>query len=193
MFYLEKLPRPMRSKILKYRRWQDAERSLLGKALLMQGLEDAGLRRPLTEMKFSNFDKPYFDHSFDFNISHSGDYVICAIHPEGKIGIDVEEVIEVPLEDFDMNFSKREWDDILSGNNQLYNFYSYWTKKEAFLKAIGMGLNVPLIETEVINDRVRWQNKEWFLQEVKLDEKHISYFASEIRQPETTVREIIFT
>ena len=79
-YYLKNLSDSFQNKILKYRNWQDAQRSLLGKALLINGLHKLGLKQySLSSIKFSKLERPYFDDSIDFNISHSGGCVICAI------------------------------------------------------------------------------------------------------------------
>ena len=69
-------------------------------------------------------------------------------------------------------------------------FYKYWTRKEAFLKATGMGLNIPLKEAEVIDNKIIWENKEWFLQEIKLDEGYIAHLSSNISLSRIIVKKI---
>jgi len=191
--YLHQLPGNLQSKILKYRKWQDSQRSLLGKALLLKGLDYLSLSKySLYDLKFTKLERPYFDNFIDFNISHAGEYVICAISLTGKIGVDVEDIQDISIEDFENNFSSKEWEDILKASNKLYSFYEYWTKKEAFLKAIGIGLNVPLNKTEILDNRIIFNNTEWFLNEIKIDERYISHFSSQISVPEVIIRKIDF-
>lgn len=184
--YLKNLPPVFQTKILKYRHWQDAQRSLLGKALLMDGLYSLGLKQYfLKDIKFSNFQKPYFNNLIDFNISHSGEFVVCAICLTGKVGVDIEEIKPVPFDELKMFFSNKECNKIEQAQDSAVSFYRHWTQKEAFLKAIGMGLNVPINEVEILDDKISWCDEEWHLQEIKLDEKYISYLASNI--PFTTI------
>ncbi len=190
---LQQLPSHLQSKVLRYRKWQDAQRSLLGKALLIKGLDYLGLSQySLYNLKFTELERPYFDNYIDFNISHSGEYVICVISLTNKIGVDVEEIQDISIEDFENNFSSKEWEDIMNANNKLYSFYTYWTKKEAFLKAIGMGLNIPLNKTEILNNKIIWNNTEWFLNEIKIDERYISYSSTQIAAPEVIIQKIDF-
>ena len=186
-FFLQQLPVQNQNKILRFRKWQDAQRSLLGKALLINGLQSLGLDQySLTDLKYTNLDKPYFNDSIDFNISHSGEYVICAISLTNKIGIDVEEIKSIPYEDFTNNFSLKEWGEILKTDG-FNGFYKYWTQKEAFLKAIGMGLNIPLKDAEIIDNKITWQNKVWFLHEIKLDNNYISHVSADISLPRIVI------
>lgn len=177
--YLKSLPSVFQTNILKYRHWQDAQRSLLGKVLLMNGLHFIGLKQYfLDNIKFSVFNKPYFEGDIDFNISHSAEYVICAISLTAKVGIDIEEIKPVSFTEFKSFFSDTECEKIEQAVDSTYSFYTNWTQKEAFLKAIGMGLSVPIKEVEIFDNKISWDNESWWLKEIKLDEKYICYLAS---------------
>ena len=192
-YYYKNLPEVLQSKILKYRHWEDAQRSLLGKALLIHGLKSIGLvQYILKDLKFSKFEKPYFDDSIDFNISHSGEFVICAISLEGKIGVDIEEIKPVFFTELKVFFSPMECNKIEQSADSTVSFYRHWTQKEAFLKAIGIGLNIPINEVEIFNDKINWNNNEWFLQEVKLDENYIAHLSCNIPGQKLIIEEINF-
>jgi 4'-phosphopantetheinyl transferase len=87
--YLNVFSEDLKTNILKYRRWQDAQLSLLGKVLLQHGLSTY-YDIFETEIRLSSNHKPYLkDDPVHFNISHSKEMVVCAIG-EFPIGIDVE-------------------------------------------------------------------------------------------------------
>lgn len=79
-----------------------------------------------------------------FSLSHSGDRCVIAVSAEGPVGVDVEEVREVPeLEGIVRSrFAPGEAAEILalSGEQRLRAFYHCWTRKEAYLKATGAGI-----------------------------------------------------
>ena len=180
---LQQLPVSIQTKIAKYRKWQDAHRGLLGKILLLSGLESLGLKHySLTNLKYTQYDRPFFDDLLDFNIAHSGAYILCAISITNKVGIDVEEIQPIPFSDFESNFTATEWETIIQAENYT-PFFTFWTRKEAFLKAIGKGLNVPLKEISVLNDKVKWKGKDWFLHELKLDKNHIAHLSTDTASP----------
>ncbi len=190
-YYLKSLPSFLQTKILKYRHWEDAQRSLLGKVLLMDGLQYLGLKQYfLKDMKLSEFKKPYFDNSIDFNISHSGAFVLCAICLTGKIGIDVEEIKPILFSDFNMYFSNKEWNEIEHSHNSIASFFTYWTEKEAFLKAIGMGLNIPLNEVEILDNKIKWNNVDWFLRQLYLDNDYVAHLSGNLPLSKITVKKI---
>ena len=142
--YLQLLPQEMQHKVGRYMRWQDAHSSLIGKLLLIEGLKKYGYDHTrLQDIRYSKYDRPYLD-DLEFNISHSGQYVLCALSNNAKIGVDVEEVRPIDFNDFDRQFTKAEWDVIHSFADPLHGFYNMWTKKEAIVKADGKGLNIPL-------------------------------------------------
>lgn len=91
----------------------------------------------------------------EFNISHSGDYIFTAISPS-PIGVDIEainpEFDYPPL--LNEHFSIEEQSFITSGKNELLNFYTLWTRKEALLKASGEGLIDQLNEVNVLNEYI---------------------------------------
>jgi 4'-phosphopantetheinyl transferase len=188
--FFQQLPPSFQNKIVRYRRWQDAQRSLLGKALLINSLDFLGLTHySLHNLKFTKFERPYFDDLIDFNISHSGEYILCAISRTNKVGVDIEEIQNIPVTDFETNFSEKEWNNIITAADTI-PFYRYWTMKEAFLKAIGMGLNVPLSEAEIVNNKITWDKKDWFLHEIKVDERYIAHLSSDHPIPITTIKKI---
>lgn len=84
-----------------------------------------------------------------FNVSHSGEFGLIALNREGPIGIDLEFMREIDYWSLaDSVFSNVEKEELLEiPINFLSNaFYSGWTRKEAFIKAIGKGFSFPLKE-----------------------------------------------
>ncbi|RZL30652.1 MAG: 4'-phosphopantetheinyl transferase superfamily protein, partial [Pedobacter sp.] len=113
--------------------------------------------------------KPYLPN-INFNLSHSGDYVVIAIG-ENALGVDVE----VIKDHFDHDllakvcFTINERKQI--GN--LEDFYTFWTRKEALLKATGEGLIDNLLEIECISHRVKRHKEIYALKSFLIDDKHL--------------------
>ncbi len=89
----------------------------------------------------------YFGAPIYFNLSHSNGMALCAITPYGPIGIDLEFIhpiheIEPIARQF---FSPREWTILshLPEKDKILSFFNIWTKKEAYIKAIGDGFSIP--------------------------------------------------
>lgn len=107
-----------------------------GKPCLAQGLDSGpgeGAKPPLV-----------------FNMSHSGEAVVCAVAASGWLGIDVEcEGRKLGFSDLAERFFAAEEVRQLrrlnqSPEDQRQLFFRIWTLKEAFIKAIGLGLSYPL-------------------------------------------------
>lgn len=81
----------------------------------------------------------------DFNLSHSGKYVVLAVS-DSLIGIDVEGRKRDRLAVARRCFNKKEYEDIRSAHTeqeQDMRFLEYWTMKEAYVKYLGEGLRIP--------------------------------------------------
>lgn len=91
--------------------------------------------------------------SLYFNISHTGDFLLIAVADFPDIGVDIETV--KPRGSLDglarRCFSDCEFDrwQRLPEEQQLQTFYRLWTKKEAFVKAVGRGIALGLEHCEV--------------------------------------------
>lgn len=88
-----------------------------------------------------------------FNVSHSEAVALIAVGSVGPLGVDVE--WHRPLEDLDelarRNFSARENARLaeLAEERRAEAFFTCWTRKEAFVKALGEGLSHPLDSFDV--------------------------------------------
>jgi 4'-phosphopantetheinyl transferase len=95
-------------------------------------------------------DRPAEASGLRFNLSHTTDLVACAVSRDRQIGVDVEHIQNV--RNFsgiaDHSFSLPEADDVksLEGDDRRRRFFSYWTLKESYIKARGMGLAIPLAQ-----------------------------------------------
>ena len=88
-----------------------------------------------------------------FNLSHSENIALFAIASEGNIGIDVEHIrYDMEIEPLASRFfSEMEIHALerVEGEKQNDVFFQFWTRKEAFLKAIGKGLSFPMERCDV--------------------------------------------
>jgi 4'-phosphopantetheinyl transferase len=88
-----------------------------------------------------------------FNISHSGGIALLAFTRRREIGVDVEQL----RRDFDVAaiarrfFSEKEQEQLaaLAAQENFEGFFRCWTRKEAYVKATGEGLSLPLRQFDV--------------------------------------------
>jgi 4'-phosphopantetheinyl transferase len=83
-----------------------------------------------------------------FNLSHTHDLVCVAISRSRELGVDVEDTLRrgQTLEIADRFFARAEVEQLQSTaiEQQIRRFFSFWTLKESYIKARGMGLAIPL-------------------------------------------------
>jgi 4'-phosphopantetheinyl transferase len=185
-------PSTLQSQILKYKNQDDRDRTIIGKALLAEALKVLEIDYCLDEIKFTQHHRPYFNDSFDFNISHSQDFVVCAVSKTNRVGVDVEKIKPVDINDLKMGFSNEDWNYICGAEDQLQRFYSLWTKRESFLKAIGSGFIQLPPEVSYNTDKIAWNKKEWWVCEIPLHKEYSCYLAIDQPEPEIQLREIKF-
>lgn len=131
---------------------QGALRLLLGQALL----------RTPGSLQFSagSHGKPALVDSTElqFNKSHSGELAVVAVARSCEVGVDVEQLREVSdAEQIAARyFSPAESAELLKEadpDERRAAFFRCWTRKEAYVKAVGGGLSIPLDEFQVTLSR----------------------------------------
>ncbi|WP_374172919.1 4'-phosphopantetheinyl transferase superfamily protein [Flavobacterium tructae] len=166
-----------RRKISNYKRWQDTQLSVLGRVLLVRGLKNLNKTFYDENMRYTEFKKPYLlDESLQFNISHSGNIVVCVIS-DREVGIDIEILKEMDIEDFKSQMTATEWRKMLLSTDLKTSFFSYWTQKESVMKALGMGLFLPLSSFEITSDATKIGSDFYCLKEIKLDKNYMCHLA----------------
>jgi 4'-phosphopantetheinyl transferase len=96
---------------------------------------------------------PGHDSNIFFNVSHSEDIAAFAFTKEHSIGVDVE-VIRYDIDATGIPrrfFSSAEQTTLaaLEGEAKFRGFFNCWTRKEAYVKAVGSGLSLPLRDFDV--------------------------------------------
>lgn len=144
---LDILPVAQAEAIRKNRRSEDRLRRILARLLLGLGLSLLENRDAPTGVRALRSDpqgRPWLaDCPRPVSLSHSGRWAACAIghaQASGGIGVDVEEIREMPVEDFSMVFTAQEREDIRNAEDPASDLIRRWTIKEAILKAHGTGL-----------------------------------------------------
>lgn len=108
------------------------------------------------QLTFSNneYGKPALNgYDLEFNLSHSGDFALVAVSQGRKVGVDVERIrSDVELERIaGRYFSKSEVTELmaLAAEQRAAGFFNCWARKEAYIKAHGLGLSLPLDSFDV--------------------------------------------
>jgi 4'-phosphopantetheinyl transferase len=93
-------------------------------------------------------DSPADARGLRFNLSHSDNLIACLVARDVDVGVDVEDTSR-PVEYLTIGerfFSPTEAAELASlpAERQGARFFQYWTLKESYIKARGLGLSLPL-------------------------------------------------
>ena len=112
----------------------------------------AGLAPEAVTFSYTEHGKPSLNteqnERVEFNLSHSGEIALLAFARGRAVGVDVERIRENldPEKIARRFFSRREQDELsaLPPSERCVGFFRCWTRKEAYIKARGAGLSLPL-------------------------------------------------
>ena len=92
-----------------------------------------------------------------YNLSHSGDYVLCSIDTDARegvqLGCDIEKVQKARMELAKRFFCRSEYEDIFrcdSKEARAEKFCRYWVLKESFMKATRKGMALKMSSFEIL-------------------------------------------
>ncbi len=109
----------------------------------------SGQEEQQLQFQTTAYGKPYLvrpeKSNLKFNLSHSGDWAALALAKKIEIGIDIESAKVLADSDWrDLALLIRHQNDPVINNVQ--DFYRLWVIKESVVKALGLGLSLPLNE-----------------------------------------------
>ena len=140
-----------RARAARFIRPRDAKRFLAGRVQLRNILgQYIGLAPSEIIFSYGINGKPELvwggSTALHFNLSHSAGQAILAVSRRFHLGIDIEEIRPISEDVAGHFFSPAEYADLqaLPLADQISSFYRCWTRKEAFIKAHGAGLSLPL-------------------------------------------------
>lgn len=184
----EESARQQRFRFPKHRHQQLLTRALCRTALsLYTGVEPKDWRFEAGEFGKPDITEPKGFDWLRFNLSNTDGLIACAVTRGRELGVDVEnmqrkgETVAIA----DRYFSELEAAALnaLPESQQRERFFRYWTLKESYIKARGMGLKIPLgqfsfhvdeepirisFDPRLADDPARWQ-----FRQRKLSERHM--------------------
>lgn len=162
------LPDADRQSIRRNRRSNDRLRRILARLLVAYGmkyLEGWKMDKGLAALDHEHQGKPILTgNARPISISHSGRWAVCAIGSakQSCIGVDVEEVRPLEVEEFSIAFTATELQIIRKHHDPASDLIRRWTIKEAILKAQGTGLLTNPLDIETQTFPVKNNGLAWF-------------------------------
>ena len=145
-----------RDRASRFRRRVDRDRFIVAHGVLRRVL-GRYLRKPAHSLHFrrDRFGKPSLAHRTDvtFNLAHADAVALIAVTTGRPVGVDVERVtaLDDAFDVAEICFSPAERRALhaVPAGQVSDTFFNCWTRKEAFIKAVGTGLSAPLKAFEV--------------------------------------------
>ena len=172
-----------KSKANRFRFEKDRKRFIVTRGLLRETLgRYLGIEPKELKFIYNKYGKPFLTnpgkYKLEFNLSHSGDVILYAFTKERRLGIDVERlrpikkaqrIVERFFSDNEKNFYNAQ-----TARERKSAFFKLWTYKEAYTKAKGLGLALPLDQFDVpfANKSLASQDsysEHWSWHEINLD------------------------
>lgn len=178
--YLKGLPELIQERAKQFIQLQDQYAYVFGRFLLKEGFESFGNGCTLNRILYTSHNRPYIKgSSLDFNVSHSGNYIIAAFAEGMRVGIDIEEIRPIKLENFSKLFSKNEWLQITSSLLPLQSFFYLWTQKESIMKADGRGFSLAPAEILIQDNKGLVGQESWYLKQLDINPDFACYLSSD--------------
>jgi len=176
---IHSFPSDIQELVNSYQQDQDKKRCFYGRLLLKKMLMEQGFPHTvLNDLKRDAKGRPYIHDEIDFNISHSSDYVLCAVSRQSRVGIDINKMEDLDLNDI-MNevLNSREIQKINMSPTPHKDFYEIWTIKEAALKADGAGLSKAMTELQIHENTVLVGDERWYFSKLTICKQYLAHVA----------------
>ncbi|MBE1553153.1 4'-phosphopantetheinyl transferase family protein [Sporosarcina limicola] len=127
-------------RLMKYKHWKDRQRHLLGNLVVRWTIRRFTDEQQPVQFARNKAGRPYLIGSDswngDFNLSHSGDWLVVAFAEKGCVGIDIEKIGELNEEVMAYIMSQAEIKMIHQRPeiDRKCLFYELWTRKESIYK-----------------------------------------------------------
>lgn len=186
---LAQLPLALQQQVLRFRRWQDRQCTLLGKLLLLEALSAAGHGpERLAQLRYSAHGRPSLPGAADFNISHSHQAVVCAWSDCGCVGVDIERKRPANPRDFTLCMSSGQIDQLQRQPRPNLALLELWVEKESVAKAHGVGLNYDFRQLQSQQGRYRIDQSDYWVRPVVLHGDYVCCVSSERADIELEVK-----
>jgi 4'-phosphopantetheinyl transferase len=172
--YINTLPDCLQKDVNRYLFVNDKKARLLSRLMLLNALSNTNSEDLIQFWDRDVFDKPFINGWDSFNISHSGDYVVFC-HDTSLIGVDIEIMQDIDIQSLLSFLHPEERVFIEESKNTKFAFYNIWVKKEAFLKAVGIGITKGLHLHNCCGDFVYFNGITWNFFKYSIDQNYLCY------------------
>ncbi|MBX3253279.1 MAG: 4'-phosphopantetheinyl transferase superfamily protein [Chitinophagaceae bacterium] len=167
----------MVSEVLRYSRVSDQKCRLVARLILIYCLLEDGKKNLIYNWRRDKYNKPVINGWYDFSISHS-DRMVLFSYGNNRHGVDIEKITDLDYIDLISYFDASEQNFILKSDDPQKTFYEIWVKKEAGLKAIGVGISNGLEKFLCLSDCANQFSTDWYFTKLLFSDKYVAYLCS---------------
>jgi 4'-phosphopantetheinyl transferase len=172
------LPIFMQAYIKKFINKSDRKHRLLARLMLRQCLiNTTGNDMLLHAWQTDSNSKPFIATWHQFNISHSGEFIVF-IYDDQAIGVDIEKIEDIDYASISDYFHPEEKAQLMHSVAKKNLFYTLWAKKEALLKAVGVGISNEMANFNCLEKSIVYENQTWFFHPVAISTEYICYICT---------------
>ena len=138
---------------------------------------------------YSDYGKPYINGKIKFNLSHSKEYLVFVIGKGFDVGIDIEKIME---HKHYTSISKKYFSNIEDKyiENDLYRFLKIWTRKESFIKCLGLSISNLIKMPKLIKNKIVYNRYSFFIKTFEYNKYIFSVTYKSNRKKNILIREI---
>jgi 4'-phosphopantetheinyl transferase len=151
-----------------------------GKSLLQMALHDYRISNSLDTLQYTTHGRPYLNAPIDFNLSHAGNTVLCAISSHARIGVDIE-YIRHTRNIIGLQYWTGNGIQPAGSEDAKTGFYTNWTMTEAALKADGRGLAVPRTQIQLAHSQVMIEKSIYHCMPLPAEPGYCAHLASQTK------------
>ncbi|MBL4712176.1 MAG: 4'-phosphopantetheinyl transferase superfamily protein, partial [Gammaproteobacteria bacterium] len=151
--------------------------------------DDGVTKFTLSDVNYPESGKPYWKHddAYDFNISHSGDYIMVAASKSLNVGIDVEKIKELKRLSFTSVLSS---DELIAIKKTPALFFDLWSKKEAVVKAADTAGIARMRDVKLKKSIAMLDEEKWHLKTIAIDKGYAINLATSASISKLIVKQI---
>lgn len=186
---ISNLPASHQQDVLRHHFLKDRAHKIAGRLMVEHLHSKLNVPFAWEKWKCTEGKKPFVQGGLQFNISHSGDYVAAIVSNKAKVGIDIEQTTKTDLLSILKSFHNEEQQFVREAEDQNEAFLHVWTRKEAFLKAKGVGIVHGLDNESCLPNRIE-SNGNWHIRSIKAIPKYHLAICSATQLDNTSIQEM---
>lgn len=189
---LELLPEHLKNRLNNITDNKNRTCSLVGTMIASALLKDKKAGIDIHCLSYNDNGKPLLPNGHTISVAHSGNVVLCGYSADGALGVDVETLQGTISPYYEDYLTSQEKTAVNAAHDINLAFKQIWVRKEAVLKADGIGLLYPLNELEVTAPTVTLHPNTYHLYNMAIAKGYVAAIATTTSSTNIILQEVLF-